>query len=203
MKSIRNLRFLLLLPVLALACVQPASAVEGDEPAMTPEMQAEMAAWMALAQPGPHHEHLAPFVGTWKGKVQMWMAPGTEPMVEESVAEIAWILGGRFLEWKHTGHFAGMPFEGIAIEGYNNGDKQYESVWMDNFGTIMLPFTGSCSKNGKHREMLASFTDAVGGGTIEYRTVYTWTDDDHFTYSSFSDKGDGEFKNMVIEYERQ
>ena len=145
-----------------LACVLlsiPAVAQEeGELPAMTPEQQAEMIAWMELAAPGPHHEHLAPFVGTWKGKVQMWMGPDAPEMTEESLVEITWILGDRFLEWKNTGFFGGMPYEARAIEGYNNGDKRYESTWIDK---------------------------------------------DHFTHTAYMDKGDGEFKNMIITYERQ
>lgn len=172
-------------------------------PAMTPEMQAEMAAWMKLAQPGDHHKHLAPFVGSWKGKVTMWMGPDGEPMVEQSVAEVSWILEGRFLSWKNTGEFGGMPFEGLAIEGYNNGEQRYESFWIDNFGTLMLFFTGSCSDDGASRDMAGQFADPIAGGTIDYRSEHQWIDDDHFTYSTFMDKGDGEFKNMVIAYERQ
>jgi hypothetical protein len=176
---------------------------EGEKPAMTPEQQAEMMAWMELAQPGPHHEHLAPFVGTWKGKVQMWMDPDAPEMTEEGFVEVAWIMGGRFLEWKHTGNWGGMPYEARAIEGYNNGEKRYESTWIDNFGTLILFFEGSCSDDGKKRVMSSQFEDVVAGGTISYRTEYKWIDEDHFTYTAYMDKGDGEFKNMIITYERQ
>ncbi len=79
-------------------------------PAMTPEMQAEMAAWMKLAQPGDHHKHLAPFVGSWKGEVTMWMGPDQAPMIEESEADVRWLMGGRFLQWQQTGSFGDMPF---------------------------------------------------------------------------------------------
>ena len=41
-----------------------------------------------------------------------------EPMVESSTAEAKMILGGRYLEFTHTGSFGGMPFEGRAIEAY-------------------------------------------------------------------------------------
>ena len=190
-----------------LACVLlslPAVAQEeGEMPAMTPEQQSEMMAWMELASPGAHHEHLAPFVGTWKGKVQMWMGPGAPEMTEESKVEIAWIAGGRFLEWKLAGHFGGMPYEARAIEGYNNGDKRYESMWLDNFGTLILFFEGSCSDDGKSRVMSTRFNDVVGGGTVDYRTEYKWVDEDTFTHTAFMDKGDGEFKNMFITYVRQ
>ena len=176
---------------------------EGEMPAMTPEQQAEMMAWMELAQPGPHHEHLALFVGTWKGKVQMWMGPDAPEMTEEGIAEVAWIMGGRYLEWKHTGDYGGMPYEARAIEGYNNGEEQYESTWIDNFGTLILFFEGSCSDDGKSRVMSSQFVDVIAGGTIDYRTEYKWIDEDHFTYTAYMDKGDGEFKNMIINYERQ
>jgi hypothetical protein len=169
---------------------------------MTPEMQAEMEAWMKLAQPGPHHEHLAPFVGSWKGEVKMFMTPDGPPTVDEGLAEISWIMGGRYLLWKHTGNFGGMPFEGLAIDGYNNGENLYESIWIDNFGTLILSFTGSCSDDGKSREMSTQFEDYVAGGTIDFRTEYRWIDDDHFTYTAFMDKGQGEFRNMLITYER-
>ena len=194
----------LILAVFALVALSlPAVAQESEMPTMTPEQQAEMMAWMKLAAPGPHHEHLAPFVGTWKGKVQMWMGPDAPEMTEESHVEIAWIMGGRFLEWKNTGHFGGMPYEARAIEGYNNGDKRYESTWIDNFGTLILFFEGSCSADGKKREMKSQFNDVVKGGTVKYRNEYEWIDKDHFTLKGFMDSGDGEFMNMLITYERQ
>jgi hypothetical protein len=180
-----------------------ALAQEESQPEMTPEMQAEMEAWMKLAEPGEHHAHLNPFVGRWKGAVKMWMAPETEPMLDEGFAEVSWILGGRYLEWRQTGEFGGMPFEGRAIEGFNNGDGRYEAVWIDNFGTLILFYTGSCSDDGKGRVMSTEFSDPVKGGTIQYKSVYRWIDDDHFLYEAFMDKGDGEFKSMEIAYERQ
>ncbi len=180
-----------------------ASAQEGDAPAMSPEVMAEMEMWMKLAQPAGHHEHLAAMVGTWDGEVQMWMAPGTEPMMETSTAEAEMIMGGRYLSWIHTGNFGDMPYEGMAIEAYNNGDKRYESVWIDNFGTLILYFEGSCTDDGRSRDMATSFSDPMTGGSIGYRSEYRWVDDDHFTYTTYMDKGDGELKNAVITYTRR
>ncbi len=192
---------------LVLVCVTTAAfsqeTREAVELEMTPEMQAEMEAWMKLAQPGEHHEHMKPYVGQWKGDVRMWMAPGAEPMLNEAMVDVSMIMDGRYLEWKQTGDFGGMPFEGRAIEAYNNGDARYESMWIDNFGTLILFYTGSCSDDGKSRVMTTQFNDPVKGGTIQYKGVYTWVDDDHLNYEAFMDKGDGEFKNLEIAYERQ
>jgi len=179
------------------------TAQEDEQPQLSPEAQAEMEVWMKLAQPGAHHQHLAPFVGTWKGEVKMWMGPETEPIVNESEVEIKSLMDGRYLEWVHTGNFQGMPFEGRAIEGYNNYDKRYESTWIDNFGTLILYYTGTCSDDGKNREMATEFTDPMTGGTIKNRSAYAWIDADHFSFIAYMDKGDGEFKNMEITYARQ
>jgi hypothetical protein len=165
--------------------------------------EGEMPAWMKLAQPGPHHENLAPFVGTWKGQVRMWMSPDAPEMTEAATAEVAWIMGGRFLEWKILGQYGGMPYEARSIEGYSNGEERYEGFWIDTFGTLMVYSEGSGSEDGKSRVMSTEINDVVAGGTMTYRTEFKWIDENRFTHTGWVDKGDGEFKNMEITYERQ
>jgi len=176
---------------------------DGGEPQMSAEAQAEMEAWMKLAQPGEHHQHLAPYEGKWKAQMKMWMAPGSEPMENESESEVRWLMGGRYLEWTVTGDFAGMPFDGRGIDAYNNGDGRYESVWMDNFGTLLVFYTGECSDDGKTRVMKGSFSNPMEGTTIDQEVVYSWLDADHFKYESFMKQGDEEYKNMEMLFERQ
>ena len=194
---------LALLSFVFLSAVSASAQQEADMPDMTPEMETEMMAWMQLAQPGEHHKHLAPFVGSWKGEITMWMGPDTEAMKNQSLAEVEWILGGRYLQWKQTGDFGGMPYESLTVEGYNNGDKRYEAIGMDNFGTLVLFYTGSCTDDGKSRKMATEFSDPIAGGVIKYRSEYQWVDDDHFTFTAYMNKGDGEFKNVAISFERQ
>lgn len=174
-----------------------------SEPEMSPESQAEMAAWMELAQPGEHHQHLQAYAGKWKTQMKMWMAPGAEPMLNESTVEAEWIMDGRFLKWQQKGDFAGSPYSGLGYDGYNNGDGRYESIYMDNFGTLMVLYTGQCSDDGKTRVMQGSFTNPMAGATIEQRNVYSWIDDDHFKMESFMKMGDEEYKQMEMLYERQ
>jgi len=176
---------------------------EGGEPQMSPEAQAEMAAWMKLAQPGEHHEHLAPFAGKWKSQITMWMGPGSEPMYNEAEAEARWVMDGRFLEWTYSGNFAGSPYIGRGFDGYNNGDERYETILFDNFGTLFVLYTGSCSDDGKSRTMNGEFSNPMTGGMIQQRGVYTWIDDDHFKYEMHTTMGDEEYKNLEMLYERQ
>lgn len=185
--------------------VGPATAALAQEEAeMSPEMQAEMQAWMQLAQPGEHHKHLDKYVGSWELEVTFWMGPDAEPMTSPpGAAEVDWILGGRFLEWNHTGDFGGMPFEGKAIDGYSNLDEEYQASWVDNFGTLILDYTGECADGGEGRTMYAQFQNPMTGGTIDTRVVYAWQDADHFTYESYMKEGDKEHKNMLIRYSRK
>ena len=177
-------------------------AQEGAE--MSAEQMAEMDAWMKLAQPGEHHQHLDKYVGTWDLAVTFWMGPDAEPMSSPpGRAEVSWILGGRFLEWKNTGDFGGMPFEGRAFDGYSYLDTEYQSVWFDNFGTLLLNYTGDCSDDGESRVMKAQFKNPTTGGTIHNRVVYTWQDADHFTYESYMKEGDLEHQNMEVKYSRK
>jgi hypothetical protein len=193
-----------LVSALCLSATTVARAQEGHgEPEMSAEAQAEMAAWMKLAQPGEHHQHLQMYEGKWKTQIKMWMSPGAEPMLNESTAESEWIMDGRFLRWHQKGDFAGSPYTGLGYDGYNNGDSRYESMYMDNFGTLMILYTGECSDDGKTRVMHGSFTNPMAGATIEQRNVYNWIDDDHFKLESFMKMGDEEYKQMEMLYERQ
>jgi hypothetical protein len=189
------------LAVILAVCGTTAGAAQ--EPEMTEEQQAEMAGWMALAKPGEHHEHLAGYAGKWKTQIKMWMAPGAEPMLTESAAEAKWIFDGRFLEWHHSGEFFGSPYTGMGLDGYNNADERYESILLDNFGTLIVFYTGSCSDDGKVREMRGSFTNPMAGSVIEQRNVFSWIDNDHFKLESFMQMGDEEYKQMEMLYERQ
>lgn len=174
-----------------------------QEPEMSAEAQEEMAAWMALANPGEHHKHLEPYAGKWKAEIKMWMGPDTDPMLTESEAEVNWTMDGRFLEWNHTGNFAGMPYVARSFDAYNNGDNRYETIYFDNFGTLMVFYTGECSDDGKTRVMKGSFGNPMTGGTIEQKSVYTWIDEDHFKLESFMTMDSETYQNMEMLYERQ
>src|SRR5262249_52979692 len=99
------------------ASAKPAAkAAAKAAPMSEDQMMAEM---MKLATPGPYHEMLKKFAGSWKTETKMWMGPG-EPQVSEGTAEASMILGGRFLKQEAKGNFMGQPFEGFGLTGYDN-----------------------------------------------------------------------------------
>jgi hypothetical protein len=190
--------------LLATPIVAPLGAQEQqpDLPEMSDAARAEMNAWMELRNPGEHHKHLEAYAGNWTSEVTMWMEPGATPMTEKATAEARMILGGRYLEWKHSGVFGGMPFAGRQMDAYNNADKRYEAMWADNFGTLILFYTGECEDDGKMRTMRTEFSDPLRGGTLTNRVVWTWQDADNILYESYMSRDGEEHKNMEIRYTR-
>jgi len=169
----------------------------GDDAAM-------MEAWAKLAVPGEHHAHLAKTVGTWAFKGVMWMTADSPEVDSSGTAVIESILGGRFFQMTANSNFMGQDFQGMGIEGYDNGQQKHIGVWFDSMGTLMATAKGDCSDGGKVTTTYMSFFDPMAGVDKKYKNVMTLVDDDTMTYESYEKDGDGgERKMMKIVYKRQ
>jgi hypothetical protein len=168
-------------------------------PQMSPE---EMQKWMATTQPGPNHELLGRLAGKWKTKISMWMGPG-DPQATEGTATYEWTLGGRYLLSHQTGNFAGMPYEGMGIDGYDNGTKEFFSLWMDNMGTGVMHLKGQKDPDGQGWSLSGPMFDPAQGKEVPVRETVRLDGKDKYTYSMFTGQTgpDGkaqEFKVMEI-----
>ncbi len=193
-----------LLAVLLLAAGQVAAG-EPQEPAEAPEA-AMMETYMKLATPGEHHKHLAHGVGTWDCAIKMWMAPGSPPMESTGVAEMRWVLGGRFVEtvYKSNEPFMGQSFEGRGLDGYDNHAQKYVGSWVDTMGTMMATSEGHCDGSGKVRTMVSEFTDPMSGQEVTTKSVTKVVDADTFTVEMYVASPDGgEFKNFEMTAKRR
>jgi hypothetical protein len=117
---------------------------EDPKPASPPsaaDQAAMMKAWEAYATPGPEHAELAKGAGEWDAKVED-LTPGMGNEVSMGTAKSTVIMGGRFLQEEFKGTMMGMPFEGMALTGYDNQRKEYFSTWIDSMGTGIMVSTG-------------------------------------------------------------
>ena len=170
-------------------------------PAMDPAM---MEAMMKAGIPGDAHKKLDGMVGNWDTKITLWMMPGVPPMSSTGTSTNAWVMGGRYLEQRFKGEFAGMPFEGVGYSGYDNVKKQYWGTWMDNMSTSMMTSTGNVSADGKTWEFTATMTDPMTGKDSTAKEKVTIVDADHHTMEMWVAGPDGKmFKNMEIAYSRK
>ncbi len=157
-----------------------------------------------LPTPGPKHELMTPFEGTFTAEVRIWMGPG-EPHVSTGRMTNRWILGGLYLEQDYKGDAMDGPFpdfEGRGYWGYNFTKDCFEGFWIDTVSSQMQVETGSVDESGKVWTMNSEF-QCPGAGTMKKRSVITLVDDNHHKIESFIRGDDGnEFKNMEIEYTR-
>jgi hypothetical protein len=197
-----------------LVAASPALAAEAEQTQTKPtaqqqedakkQMEAEMQKYAELAAPGEHHKHIAMFSGTWTSKNKMWPAPGAAPVESEGKAVNYMILGGRFLVQSYIGTMMDQPFEGMGIDGYDNVAGKHTSIWIDNFGTMILPFEGTCSKEDKSTTMQAEYKDPMTGKMTKMRTVSRFVSPTECVFEMYSTGPDGkEFKNMEITYTKQ
>ncbi len=170
-----------------------------------PAMDAAMMEAMTKAgTPGDAQKKLDGMVGTWDTKVTMWMMPGTDPMTSTGTSTNAWVMGGRYLEQRFKGDFAGMPFEGLGFTGYDNVKKQYWGTWMDSMSTAMMISVGSVSSDGKSWDFTATMADPMTGKDSTVKEKVTIVDADHHLMEMWGPGPDGKmFKTMEIAYARK
>jgi hypothetical protein len=147
--------------------------------------QAMMAAYEAMAKPGEHHKRLGTLVGRWTMTGKGWMAPGQPPIEMSSTMEASWVLDGHYLREAHHGSFLGKPFEGMALDGYDNVAHEYFSTWVDNMGTGVLDFRGTCDDPCKTLNLVAEGIDPMSGKKMKERETTTFIDADTFRFEMY------------------
>lgn len=167
-----------------------------------------MARYMALAEPGPEHHALAAMEGDFVADGVSYCAPAPEPVTFTGTQSSRMILGGRFLQSDYEGEMMGIPYEGLALIGYDNVKKQFNSLWADSMTTFWMTSQGSADSSLRVFSFTGSYDDPVTGQTTTMRQVTTVIDDDHYTLEMFGPNpdpaGDGaEMKLIQINYTRQ
>ena len=175
---------------------EKAKAASGA-PMSEEQMMAEI---MKLATPGPNHELLKKFVGSWTTVTRMWTGPG-EPQSSEGTAECSLILGGRFVKQEFKGTFMGNPYEGYGLTGYDNKKGRYITNWVDVLGTGFFASDGTY--DAAAREMTFKGAMDLVGPPIPYRMVNKLVDDNSYVFSMYEMREGKEVKSMEITYRRK
>ena len=164
------------------------------------QSEQEMKAMMAYATPGDIHKMMARSVGTWAGNITMWMEPGAPPMTSVGEAKMEMILGGRYLQSTNTGNYAGMPFEGISITGYDNAKKAFFNTWIDNMGTGIMVLAGKWDEASKSIRFSGTMVDPASGKDLPVKETLTFVDEKTQVMEMYSSAGGKEFKTMEIKF---
>ena len=200
------LRAALIASILTFSAGGVASAESADKDAKQPPkgdaaQEQAMAEMMKYAMPGPMHDVLKPMAGNFNAAVKMWEGPG-EPQATQGSCQNTWILGGRFLQCAYKGEFAGQPFEGFGLTGYDTMKRQYVGLWMDTMGTTVMISNGSAEAPGKAITMNSSMDDPRTGKPMPIRSVTKIVDDNQHVYSMYTTQDGKETLMMEITYTR-
>ena len=160
-----------------------------------------------LPKPGPAHELLKPFEGTFKAVVELWFGPDNSH-VTTGLMTSTFQLGGLWLFQDYKGDAQDGPFPDFAGKGYwgwNFAAKKYEGFWIDSTSPGMQTESGNVDESGKLWTMTCeqTHTHPETGAQLSKRSEIRVKDENHNSLTAFFTDADGnDFKNMHIEYTR-
>jgi hypothetical protein len=128
------------------------------QPSAPLDMNAAMQKMMTAANPGPEHAWLHEDVGSWRGTSKSWASAGGESMSMPAGFTVDTLLGGRFTSCRYAAKSEGMPdFEGFSITGYDLAARQFQTMWIDTYGTTMVTGSGQRSADGRTLTMTLTY----------------------------------------------
>jgi hypothetical protein len=176
----------------------------GEDKKGAPDQKAQMEAMMKAATPGEPHKNLEALAGSWDVTVKMWMDPSRPPDESKATTEAQLIMGGRYLEEKVSGEFAGMKFLGQALKGYDNVRKVYTYVWIDNMGTgTSVASSGSYDGGKKTFTYAGEEVDPLDGKKVKTKSVLRVIDKDKYEIDMFREDGGKDVKVMHLDCTRK
>lgn len=147
-----------------------------------------------LPKPGPEHELLKKWEGTWETTMKM--------MGEESkgTATYKMELGGLWLVSSFEGELGGVKFYGKGLDTYDAGKKKFIGTWFDSMSTNPLLMEGTFDKEKKALTMVGD-GPGMDGKPTKFKTVSEWKDDNTVNFSMYM--GDTKEPAFTIVYKRK
>lgn len=180
-----------------------AEAPAADAGKMDPKKMAEEMA--KFAAPVEQHKTLVKnLVGKWSTVERFWMGPpNAKPMETAGSSEAKSILGDRYIEEVNTSSFAGSPFEGRALFGFDKRTNKYVWTWIDTAGTGVMHAEGTTDASGKTLTF-ATEDFNMEMKKIPMRFVFKFENDKKRTLEMYEQGADGKDKKAFeIVYTRK
>jgi hypothetical protein len=197
----KTVTFIVMLSLAAL--LAGGSSPADDKKGGAPDEKALIEAAIKAGTPGEPHKRLEALAGSWDGATKMWLDSSKAPVESKGTSESKMIMGGRYLEEKVSGEFGGMKFQGQGITGYDNLQKKYTLVWIDNMGTGIWTATGSYDADKKTFTYQGEEIDPLSGKKFKNKYVLHLIDKDKYETEMFKEVDGKDVKVMQITYKRK
>lgn len=150
--------------------------------------------------PGPSHQALENFVGSWSAEVTCWMDPSEPPNISHATSKVGWTLDKHFIQEEFHGEMMKTPFTGRLIMGFDNTEQEFTSVWVDSLHTSISTSNGKSDSANKVITLEGKANcPATGRKDVSIKHVYRVISKDKHTLEMFND---GQ-RTMEIVYTRQ
>ena len=165
----------------------------------------KMAEWQATRAPGPNHELLKKFVGTWTAEMSMRMAADQPEMKSTGTMTAELMYGGRYLKAEDAGEFMGSSFHDSGLIGYDNFKQKFTAYWIFDSGTQSSFVYGTSTEDGKMIVFHGTTDEAMTGRRdVPMRLIYHFKDDNTIVFEIWTELGlPNEFKSLEITYHRK
>lgn len=149
----------------------------------------------------PEHAYLKKHLGKWTAEMKSFYTNPDKPTVSKGTAAFTAVYGGRYLQQIFKGEYAGTPFEGRGVTGFDKAKKKFVSTWIDSIET------GIASMEGTYDEKTKTMTEfgvtQSPQGEMKVKNVTKDVDDDTMVFSMYMVLPDGtEMLGMEITYHR-
>jgi hypothetical protein len=152
-----------------------------------------------LSTPGEHHRRLDAMAGKWQLAVRWRSTPTATWTDSTGVAEYKMIFGGRFLHEQFKYDMDGEPLEWLGIYGYDNFQKKFTAVWVDNMGTNTEFADGKYDPVGNVFTYIGEQDDPPTGGKRKFKWIITIESLDRVRFDSYDQDPPGTyFKNTEV-----
>ncbi|MCA9127168.1 MAG: DUF1579 domain-containing protein [Planctomycetales bacterium] len=159
-----------------------------------------------FTEPSPEHKVVQRDVGRWNASVKMWMGadgqadPSAEPQVSKG-SEVNRKLGEFWVLSTFKGEFAGMPFEGHSVNGFDPKTKKFVGSWTDSFTPHAMHMSGTYDEA---TETLTFVTKGIGmdGNEVEGKSEMKYEGKRRRVLTMYEMKDGKPIKMMEITYER-
>jgi len=163
----------------------------------------DMKKWMDYMTPGDMQKALANSEGEWETETTVWMAPNTPPMTSKGTCVNKMIMGGRYLESKHTSTFMNMPFEGLGTYAYDNAKKVFITSWIDNMGTGIMHLEGAWDDASQSVTFTGNMVEPTTGKDQQVKEVHKIVDGNNQLMEMYVVTDGKDTKTMEVKYKRK
>jgi hypothetical protein len=183
------------LAVVVLVGMAPALSQDG----MSKEKNHEQK-WRELNTPGAQHGWLAEQAGEWSIAGKRWM-PGVDEPKEVTGGSTIKMLNNRHLHEQLTLRDGTEEMKAFGLIGFDNADKQFESVYIDNMSTALAVAPGERTGDTLTFTMEKTLPEI---GDVKSRVVIARKGSNEATVTIFETLGDKpEYKALELNYTRK